>query len=73
MQKQSMEYLTTTQSAKMLKLDPSRIRQFILEGRLPAQKIGRDLFIKEQYLLNFKSIKRLHGRPKGVENENKND
>ena len=60
--------LTTIQTAKLLGVNPSRVRQFILAGRLPAQKIGRDLFVKEQDVLKFKKLKRLHGRPKTKEN-----
>lgn len=57
-----MKYLTTTQAAELLGVTPSRVRQLILAGRLPAQKIGRDLFIKEQDIIIFK--KRPVGRPK---------
>jgi excisionase family DNA binding protein len=54
--------LTTNQVAQRLKITPSRVRQLILAGRLPATKIGRDLFVKEQDLKNFKRMPR--GRPK---------
>ena len=62
-----MKLLTTTQTAELLGVNPSRVRQFILAGRLPAQKIGRDLFVKEQDVLEFASTKRPHGRPKTKE------
>ena len=57
-----MKLLTTKQAANILCVTPSRIRQFILANRLPAQKIGRDLFILEK---NLKFVsKRKPGRPK---------
>lgn len=54
--------MTTKEAAKKLKVNPSRVRQLILAGRLPAQKIGRDLFIREWDLLKVKNRK--PGRPK---------
>jgi len=55
--------LTTKQVSKILGVSTSRVRQWILENRLPAQKIGRDLFIKEH---DIQLLKRLPvGRPKG--------
>jgi excisionase family DNA binding protein len=51
--------LTTAEAAERLGVSPSRVRQFILDGRLPAQKVGRDLFIKES------DLKRVRERPTG--------
>jgi len=56
--------LTTNQVAQKLNLTPSRVRQLIMAGRLPAEKIGRDLFVKEQDLKNFKRQPR--GRPRNI-------
>ena len=42
--------LTTQQTAERLGISDARVRQLILEGRLPAQKLGRDLFIEESDL-----------------------
>ena len=56
--------LTTIQVAKKLKITTARVRQLILANRLPAQKIGRDWFIKEQDLLNYKKWPK--GRPKNT-------
>jgi excisionase family DNA binding protein len=42
--------LTTQQAAEKLGISDARVRQLILEGRLPAEKLGRDLFIKESDL-----------------------
>jgi len=42
--------LTTQQVAERLGVTVSRVRQLVLEGRLPAEKFGRDLMIKESDL-----------------------
>ena len=57
-----MKILTTTQVAKILKVNDSRVRQLILSGRLPAQKLGRDWIILEKDL--SKVADRKPGRPK---------
>lgn len=53
--------LTTTEAARILGVNQSRVRQLILAGRLPASKHGRDLVIKEQDLILVKNRK--VGRP----------
>jgi len=58
-----MKILTTAQAAKILKVNDSRVRQLILSGRLPAQKLGRDWVIQEKDLI--KVADRKPGRPKG--------
>ena len=57
-----MEYITTKQAAKILGVNASRVRQLVLAGRLPAQKFGRDLFIKKKDLSLVADRK--PGRPK---------
>jgi len=57
-----MKILTTKQAAKILKVNDSRVRQFILSGRLPAEKLGHIWVIKEEDLK--KMIDRKPGRPK---------
>jgi excisionase family DNA binding protein len=42
--------LTTQQAAEKLGVTVSRVRQLVLAGRLPAEKFGRDLVIKESDL-----------------------
>jgi len=54
--------LTTQQASKILGVNPSRVRQFILEGRLPAIKFGRDWIISKDDL--NKVANRKAGRPK---------
>lgn len=53
--------LTTNEAASLLGVTVQRIHQFITEGRLPAQKMGRD------YIINDADLKlvgdRRPGRP----------
>lgn len=42
--------LTTQQAAAKLGVTESRVRQLVLNGKLPAEKFGRDLAIKESDL-----------------------
>ena len=51
--------LTTQQAATKLGVTVSRVRQLVLDGRLPAGKFGRDLVIKEL------DLKRVEGRKPG--------
>lgn len=65
---------TVAQASGILKVNESRVRQFIYAGRLPAQKIGRDLLIKTDDVLAFAAVERKTGRPieravEGNENE----
>ena len=53
--------LTTSEAAARLGVNASRVRQLVLEGRLPAQKRGRDLFIDEKDLKLVEARKT--GRP----------
>lgn len=45
-----MKLLTTKETAERLGVSVARIHQLISEGRLPAEKMGRDYFIKEDDL-----------------------
>jgi hypothetical protein len=40
------------------------VRQFILEGRLKAEKRGRDWWIEEEEIERFKNLPRKIGKPK---------
>ena len=53
--------LTTQQAGEILGVNASRVRQFILEGRLPAIKLGRDNLIREEDLVLVQD--RRTGRP----------
>ena len=55
---------TVKQASEILNVNESRVRQFIYGGRLPAQKIGRDLLINDADLKVFAEIERKIGRPR---------
>jgi len=56
-----MEILSTLEAAEKLKVSAIRVRQLIREGRLPAQKVGRDYIIQEKDLALVAD--RHNGRP----------
>jgi excisionase family DNA binding protein len=45
-----MKLLTTKEVAERLGISVKRVQQLIAAGRLPAEKMGRDYFIKEDDL-----------------------
>lgn len=45
-----MTLLTTKETAERLNVSVRRVHQLIEEGRLPAEKMGRDYFIKDEDL-----------------------
>jgi excisionase family DNA binding protein len=45
-----MNLLTTPEAAARLGVTVTRVQQLIAAGRLPAEKMGRDYFIKESDL-----------------------
>ena len=57
-----MALLTTSEVAERLGVTVGRIHQLIQEGRLPAEKKGRDYFIDSNDLKLVKNRK--PGRPK---------
>ena len=56
-----METLTTKETAERLGVTVPRVHALIKAGRLPAEKRGRDVFIKESDLALV--INRKPGRP----------
>jgi excisionase family DNA binding protein len=58
------QYITTVEAAKRLGVSRPRIQQYITEGRLPARKIGRDLWIDVRDLATFQ--RRPAGRPQAT-------
>ncbi len=52
-----------TEAAEQLNLSTHRVRQLINEGRLPAQKVGREFAILEPDLRWFAEQERKPGRP----------
>jgi excisionase family DNA binding protein len=57
-----MKLLNTTEAADKLKVTPIRVRQLIKEGKLAAQKVGRDYAIEESALQGVKTYGKA-GRP----------
>lgn len=61
--------MSTQQAAEQLGIDDSRVRQLILQGRLPAMKVGRaHLILKEDLAL---VADRRPGRPPKAKAEEK--
>lgn len=54
-----MDYLTTQQASEIMGVTSERIRALIRNGRLPAQKVGRDWLIDPKALAGFEK------RPQG--------
>lgn len=50
-------WLTTQQAADRLKITPGRVRQMIVSGELPSEKMGRDRVIREE------DLELVRGRP----------
>lgn len=50
--------VTTTEAGKRLNVTIQRVRQFISEGRLKAERLGRDWFIYESSLKAFRPLPR---------------
>jgi len=57
-----MKFLTTREAAEILKVSRPRIYQLIAEGKLIADKHGRDYLINEGALTNVKTFGK-PGRP----------
>lgn len=57
-----MKLLTTKEVAARLGVTVTRVQQLIAAGKLPAEKMGRDYFIKEDDLKLVEDRK--PGRPK---------
>lgn len=66
----SGELLTTSQAAAELGITDSRVRQLILEGKLPAQRFGRSHMIKRSDLKRVEIGK--IGRPPKDKNKESN-
>ncbi len=59
-----MRYLTTTEAAALLHLDPSRVRLLCQRGRIKTIKIGNAYAISGRELARFAAIRRPPGRPR---------
>lgn len=58
----SDEWLTTAEAARRLNVNSSRVRQLILAGRLPAEKLGHVHMIRAADVAAFSPRKT--GRPR---------
>jgi excisionase family DNA binding protein len=58
-----MKLLNTKEAAEKLKVSPIRVRQLIQEGKLKANRIGRDYVIEERDLKSVRTYGKA-GRPK---------
>lgn len=61
-------YFTTEEAAEELDVTAGRVRQFQVEGRLPAIKVGMALLFPVEAVREFKKKDRPNGRPKNSEN-----
>ena len=59
-----MRYLTTTEAAAILGVDPSRVRLLCQRGRIKTIKIGNAYAISDRELARFAAIPRRAGRPR---------
>jgi len=63
-----MEYLTAKQVAEKLGVSAGRVRQLVVENRLPATKFGNSLMILESDLELVRERKKT-GRPPKAKDE----
>jgi excisionase family DNA binding protein len=64
-----MRYLTTTEAAAILGITRCRVRVLIHEGRLKAQRMGRDWMVPEPACRMFRLIERRPGRKAKTEGQ----
>lgn len=58
-----MTIRSVSQTAQILGVNESRVRQFILAGRLRAMKIGGRWIVRDQDIIEFNLKERRPGRP----------
>jgi excisionase family DNA binding protein len=68
-----MNKLSTKETAERLDISTVRVFQLIKAGRLPAEKIGRDWFVKESDLETFEQNRLERGRPPKAKDEKKTE
>lgn len=59
---EGMKIMSTAQAAQALGVGQQRVREFIRDGLLPAQRLGREWLIKESDLKRVRN-RRKPGRP----------
>jgi excisionase family DNA binding protein len=57
------DWMTVKEAATLLKVSTRRVHQFIDEGRLEAEKVGRDFFVRNSSVEALKRQPRRVGRP----------
>jgi len=57
-----MRWIPVTDAARQMNLTPTRVRQFVRQGRLRAQKFGPMWMVSAAAVKSFKPLKR--GRPR---------
>ncbi len=55
--------LSVNEAADIIGVDGSRVRQWIGEGRLKAERVGGRWVLRESVVLKFAAIERYPGRP----------
>jgi len=60
-----MTIRSTKQTAQIMGVNESRVRQFILAGRLKAEKIGGRWIVRDEDIIEFNQMERRPGRPPG--------
>lgn len=55
--------LTISETAERLGLSAAMVRRYCADGKLPAQKVGRDWAIRQRDAERFAAIPRRSGRP----------
>lgn len=58
------DYLCSADAADFLNVSVPRIYQFVRDGRLPSERIGRTMFFPRTALEKFRKKPRKNGRPK---------
>lgn len=65
-------FVTTAEAGDLLGVSASRVRQFVLEGRLPAQKIGgRTLVVSVKDVAKFRISRKFNKTAAKKSNGNK--
>lgn len=61
--------LSVAESAQILRVSPTRIRQLISQGSLPAHKVGRSWALREEDVMQRASDRPKSGRPRSSKSD----
>jgi excisionase family DNA binding protein len=56
--------LSARQAAEYLGLSHNRVRALLLQGRIPARKVGQGWIVYKSDLEKFAKVPRINGRPR---------